>query len=377
MNYGFLLIFLTITQLLFAQKFTLNGKAKDIADGFIYLNYQDAEGKPVRDSSTVNGQGEFSFSGNIDGPTMIYLSYGKVRSVDDVNTVNFFIAPARMTTLLTRDKFKDAVVRGSKVQEAYRQLNEKKKEIYSQLSSLSAQYRNEKDKDKAQQIRDKMEPYNRQLDTIDYKFFSSHPGSYVTAYMLRFHVADFSWEQLEGYYDHFGPNVRKSKYGQYVKEEFEKLRGGSPGAMAKDFSRNDINGSPLSLFAFRDKKIVLLDFWASWCVPCRKGNPHMKELYSKYKDKGLEIIGVSDDDSRPENWKKAVQQDSLPWLHVLRGLDWDKLRKGEKSENDISEKFGIHELPTRILVDKNGLIIGRYGEEDEELDKKLREIFGE
>ena len=90
----------------------------------------------------------------------------------------------------------------------------------------------------------------------------------------------------------------------------------------------------------------------------------------------MEIIGVSDDDSKPENWKKAVEQDALPWRHVLRGFDMKKIQRGEENPEDISLKFGIHELPTKILVDKNGVIIGRYYEYDEELDAKLKEIFG-
>ncbi|RYG08102.1 MAG: TlpA family protein disulfide reductase, partial [Chitinophagaceae bacterium] len=138
----------------------------------------------------------------------------------------------------------------------------------------------------------------------------------------------------------------------------------------------DIGGKPLSLADFKGK-YVLLDFWASWCVPCREGNPHLKKLYAQYKNKGLEIIGVSDDDSKPYAWKAAVAQDQIGmWKHVLRGLK----RVGDTYDrtNDISENFGIHTLPTKILIDRNGKIVGRYGgggESDEAMDKKLAEIF--
>ena len=106
----------------------------------------------------------------------------------------------------------------------------------------------------------------------------------------------------------------------------------------------------------------------------------MLSLYSLYRDKGFEIIGVSDDDRNHEAWKNAVDKDGIGvWKHVLRGFDLDKRMKGEKNPFDISEKYGIATLPTKILVDPDGRIIGRYGESIEDveaMDKKLSTIFG-
>ncbi len=120
----------------------------------------------------------------------------------------------------------------------------------------------------------------------------------------------------------------------------------------------------------------MLDFWASWCVPCRKGNPHLKELYAKYKEKGIEFVGIADDDRAEAKWKEAVAKDGTGiWKHVRRGL---KYENGVfDTSADISGNFGIHTLPTKILIDRDGKIIGRYGEQEEELNKKLKEIFGE
>jgi glutathione peroxidase-family protein len=103
-------------------------------------------------------------------------------------------------------------------------------------------------------------------------------------------------------------------------------------------------------------------------------------LYSKYKDKGFEIIGVASDDGKEEAWRKAVEQDKIGvWKHVLSGYDQEKRMRGEKNENYIGPKYGIATLPTKILIDPNGMIIGRYGESTEDveaMDKKLSEIFG-
>jgi thiol-disulfide isomerase/thioredoxin len=161
-----------------------------------------------------------------------------------------------------------------------------------------------------------------------------------------------------------------------VTAELEKRKLGVIGSMAKDFTTTDIESNKLSLSDFKGK-YVLLDFWASWCLPCRKLNPHLKELYATYKDKGFEVIGVSDDDRNPDAWKKAVVEDALPWKHILRGA---KMVNGRPDLSaDISAGFNISSLPTHVLIDPNGKIIGRYGGEGGEdhasLDKKLELVL--
>ncbi|RKE57083.1 TlpA family protein disulfide reductase [Sphingobacterium detergens] len=168
-----------------------------------------------------------------------------------------------------------------------------------------------------------------------------------------------------------------SAYGKEIARKIASLKGGSPGSKAFEFQAADINGKPLELAVFKGK-YVLLDFWASWCVPCRKGNPHLIDLYGKYKNKGFEIIGVASDDQNPAAWLKAVEQDKIEiWNHVLSGL---KMEKGEFDRSkSISDHYGISTLPTKILINPEGIIVGRYGSgagTDDELDKKLAEVFG-
>ncbi len=379
----------------FAQtNFSIKGKIKGISSGLLYLTYNPENKNFIKDSSQIRNDGSFSFKGKVTRPTSAILSLKREKR-DDQNFTTFFIEPSAMTSALVLNKFSTAKFTGSKTQNEFALLNKLKEPVQKEMEPLVEEYntaneayikamKDKKDEDtinllgeKADSIREKFAPYNAKEDSIDYKFFVSHPHSYVTAYMMRYHIPYLTLGTMEKYYNKFGSKLQQSYYGKYIKDEIEKLQGGSPGSIAKDFSKADINGDTLALSSFKGKKYVLLDFWASWCIPCRKGNPHLKEIYQVYKEKGLEIIGVSDDDSHPDKWKKAIEEDSLPWRHVLRGLDWDKIRKGEKNKNDISEKFGIHTLPTKILIDKNGVIIGRYNEdEDDKMDAKLKEVFG-
>ncbi|HYM93831.1 MAG TPA: TlpA disulfide reductase family protein [Chitinophagaceae bacterium] len=382
-------LFLFSSNVVIAQNnFSLAGKIKGVSTGIIYLSYAS-----VRDSSAIKSNGSFSFNGKVSEPTSAFLVFKQEKS-DDNNRTTFFIEPSAMTVSVAYNDFKEAKFTGSKTQKELDLLNKLKAPVQKEIQPLVVEFnrandmyikalRNKVDDKTAdslrnitEAIREKFEPFNAKDDSIDYKFFANHPHSYVTAFMLRYHISDLSLDQMRSYYAAFNDKIRQSSYGKELENEIEKLEGGSPGAVAKDFSSVELKGDSVRLSSFRNSKYILLDFWASWCIPCRKGNPHLKDLYGKYKNNDFEIIGVSDDDSSPEKWKKAVKDDSLPWLQVLRGLDWEKIRKGIKNEKDISEKFGIHTLPTKILIDKNGIIIGRYNEdEDDKLDEKLKELF--
>ncbi len=208
-------------------------------------------------------------------------------------------------------------------------------------------------------------PYFKEIEEANFDFFSKHPTSFVTAYTLQFVARDLATDSIKIFYNRFPAEVKQSIYGKNIREQIEKRKLGAVGTIAARFSKADINGNTLNLADFRGK-YVLLDFWGSWCVPCRKGNPHLIELYKKYKDQGMEIIGIAADDSTPDAWRKAVQDDKLPWLQVLQG---------DTLAINIAEKYNIEYYPTKILIDKEGKIIGRYSEEEEALDKMLEDIF--
>lgn len=262
----------------------------------------------------------------------------------------------------------------SNVLAVYEQKNKAYSEAEKELKALEIKVKALKEE--AYAYRDNFEPFNKRRKSIDLNYIKSNPDSYISAYLLRFMVAGTKLSELEGLYGGLSDKVKKSVFGQEIQKEIDDFKSGSPGSKAFEFSSTDINGAPLALTDFRGQ-YVLLDFWASWCVPCRKGNPHLISLYNKYKASGLEIIGVSDDDRNPDAWRKAVEQDGIQiWKHVLRGLKYVN-GKLDRS-NAISDQFGTSTLPTKILVNPEGIIIGRYAADadtDADLDKKLKEIF--
>ena len=355
-----------------ADGFVLKGTIKGQPDGWLYLGYV-YDGTYVRDSAKITN-GQFSFDGKIKEPVQAGLSGAvKSRSMDDPNFTSIFLEPGAMQVSLQKDHFKEAVISGSASQSQYAALLHAKEKIAARYQKQLDSLRTEKDKEKNAAIRERLAPYFAELDREDVKFIAAHPTSHITAWLLRFHMSDTSLDSLEEYYRRLGAVVQHSSFGKEVAEALQKLRNGSPGSMAKDFSTTDINGNPLRLSDFKGK-YVLLDFWASWCVPCRKGNPHLKELYNRYRDQGFEIIGIADDDRAEDAWKQAVEKDGIGiWKHVRRGL---KYQDGEFDHSaDISDWFGIHTIPTKILIDPQGKIVGRFDEEEAPLDRMLESIF--
>ncbi len=137
------------------------------------------------------------------------------------------------------------------------------------------------------------------------------------------------------------------------------------GNEAPDFTMNDLNGKPVKLSDFRGK-VMLVDFWASWCGPCRRENPHVVELYHKYHAKGFDVLGVSLDKTR-EPWLAAIEKDGLTWHHVSDLKGWS---------NSAAQLYGVSSIPATVLVDKDGKIIAR-NLRGEQLTAKLREVLGE
>lgn len=224
-----------------------------------------------------------------------------------------------------------------------------------------------------------MEPYRKIYLERMTDYVKKYPSTALAANFLCMNTGRMTLEQLKEAYNKLDETAKQTSAGKEIAAEIATLDRVAPGNPAPEIAKNDlVTGKPFALSSLKGK-VVLLDFWASWCVPCRKSNPHVKALYEKYRKKGFDVVYVADNDSRPEEALKAIDQDGIrKYHHVLRGLKTLKDANGkmtgyDKSE-DVSEQYAIHFLPTKYLIDREGKIIGKVT--DEELDAKLKEIFG-
>ncbi|QKJ30908.1 AhpC/TSA family protein [Mucilaginibacter mali] len=363
--------------------FTFNGKLSGKPMDSVFVDYANADGKYTHAAEAIKN-GTFSISGNINHPTsarLLFKTSGEVipRTALEARTRQFYIEPGTISLTGDATDLRTLKITGSKTELEYQELQAKVLPIRDEMKPVLDEYYAEKDHEKQAAIRDKFEPYQNRIKKATYAFFIAHPTSYITADQIKFYVSSMRLDSIKRVYDGFNTALKESDNGKELAKEIKDIESGSPGVLAAVFSKNDIDGKPLSLADFKGK-YVMLDFWASWCVPCRAGNPHMIALYNKYKGKGLEIIGISDDDTKPELWKAAVAKDGVGiWKHVLRGLNMQLAMKRLPNPNDINSLYGIHTIPTKILIDPQGKIVGRFGDSiggtDEDMDKMLASVF--
>ncbi|WP_106483879.1 TlpA disulfide reductase family protein [Bacteroides sp. Marseille-P3684] len=356
--------------------FTLTGSAEGLDGQYVFLSYMN-DTVPVTDSALVEG-GAFRFEGKLKVPIRVGI-YPKLpmQQLDPKHYYSPFIESADMTLTIDTADWSKSRLEGSATQLAVDSLEEQQRAIMAEAEAIEKAIAAETDHEKQNELREQLEPFQTRVRKLSLAFIANHPSSYASPDMLRSYSGYLTYEELKGLYDGLSPEVQQVASAREVADELETLGRVQPGQPAPLFEATDVNGKPFRLADLKGKYVVI-DFWASWCVPCRKSNPHMKEMYAKYHDKGLEYVYVGDNDNSPEDWRKAIKEDGLEeFHHVLRGMKMSRENGEWKFDrtNDISDKYAIHFLPTKYLIDPDGNIVGKM--ESDELEAKFKEIFGD
>jgi len=325
-----------------AQQFVIDGKiASDtIATGKIYLAYED-NGQGMRDSAVLVNN-TYHFAGAMqDGAIKANISWeDRTKGVRDGRMkgfVQFYTIPGKVkVTNASVARFHNATITGSPVQQ--------------DADQFAAIWRLHQKPD----------------DELEADFIKAHPASWYSFELMEqrwIRSGKMTVDEADELYSVLTPALKKYKRVQAFKALVNGRRAAVVGKPAPLFGEKDTNGKLVKLTDYKGK-YVLVDFWASWCHPCRAENPNVTAAYHKYKEKGLNILSVSLDGNR-KSWLEAVAHDKLEWTQVSNLKAFD---------DEAAVKYGVHAIPSNFLVDPNGIIIGK-NLMGKELEEKLAEVF--
>ena len=362
--------FLAVAQ----QGYTIKGqigKLNKPAMAYLIIN-NDGKGK-LDSSAIVNGR--FEFKGSIPSPTdaniRIRHTAANVNVGENTNDLKAIILGNENISLVAKDSISKAVVTGSTLTDESKKVDEYLRPLYEKYKVLEDEFRAQpeaKKQDRAyvQTLEDRAKAIGVEITAAKLKYVKENPDKYMAVMALNSTLAPgFDAIAMEKVFNSINENMRNSFLGKKVAARIASTKKTQEGVEAADFSQMDVDGKVIKLSDYRGK-YVLLDFWASWCAPCRRENPNLIKTYGQYHDKGFEILGVSlDKPADREKWIKAIADDKLVWKQVSDLRGW---------ENEAAKLYEVTAIPMNFLIDPSGKIIAKYLR-GAALDEKLKTLF--
>jgi peroxiredoxin len=358
--------------------FTIEGKVDSLTTGDkLYLVYQ-VEDQQRTDSAQVMQAGHFTFKGTVAFPVYAGLFLhknpyvSKMARGEVMDYIRFYLEAVPMS-LVARDSLKHVEIRGSPSNALHKELKAMQQSNEAGFTALNKEFEalpEEKKKDK--EVYDGFVKREQQLMKESYEihlaFVNKHPDAYLSVISLSQIAAQPEMnEGATNAYAKLSPQLKNTPLGKGIAVQLAAPANTQIGKVALDFEQTSPEGKTVRLSDFR-KKYVLLDFWASWCGPCRAENPNVVAVYNKYKDKGFTVLGVSlDAPGQKEAWVKAIENDKLSWAQATDLKGW---------ENAAAKMYGVRSIPSNFLIDPAGKIIGK-NLRGKELEDELEKIFKE
>lgn len=333
------------------------------SDSITFILQKREAGKIVTIDSALSKNGTFKMTGVVTYPSLVYLSARNTRY-----RLDFYIENADINITGKLDSLDVAKVTGSKTQNEFKAYNDSYKLLEDRYTSLDQEYqsaREAKDDVKLARIEKDAEAIGIEMTKLQKDFVTNNPASYVTPDIIRGLIYDMELEELDASLNVLDTNVAKVPVVTELKDHVKILKTVAIGMKAPDFTLNDVNGNPVALSSKIGSKLLLIDFWAAWCGPCRRENPNVVKVYNQFNKKGFDVLGVSLDKTR-DAWLKAIADDKLAWTHVSDLQYWS---------NAAARLYGVNSIPANFLLDETGTIIAKNLREAALYDK-VNELLG-